>query len=132
MKVCWLTAVPSEIAERVVFTGLLNGARKRAAFAISDIFVLPAVGEGLSMAVLEALGAGLPAVLTPGCYLPDLDSRGAGITVEREITPLGEALRHLLLDQNRRREMGECGRAWIRESFTWPAIAAQIEIMYSE
>ncbi len=118
------------IASRVTFTGLLQGADQRAALASADLFVLPAVGEGLSMSALEAMAAGLPLILTPGCNLPDVESRGAGLLVEREIEPLAVALRMLLSDPARRRAMGDRGRAWIAESFTWPIVAAQAEALY--
>ncbi len=120
------------IADRVTFTGMLTGADQRAALASVDVFVLPAVGEGLSMAVLEAMAAGLPVILTPGCNLPDVETRGAGLLVDRAVEPLAAALRTLLTDADRRKAMGEQGRAWVRESFTWPAIAAQTEVLYRQ
>jgi glycosyltransferase involved in cell wall biosynthesis len=120
------------ITERVTFTGMLVGADTRAALASADVFVLPAVGEGLSMSVLEAMAAGLPLILTPGCNLPDVETRGAGLLVERDVEPLGAAMQALLANPDRRRAMGERGRAWVRESFTWPAIAAQTEALYAQ
>jgi glycosyltransferase involved in cell wall biosynthesis len=118
------------IADRVTFTGMLTGDDQRAALATCDLFVLPAVGEGLSMAALEAMAARLPLILTPGCNLPDLETRGAGLLVDRDVEALAEALRTLLNDSARRRTMGENGLAWVREAFTWPAIAAQTEALY--
>jgi poly(glycerol-phosphate) alpha-glucosyltransferase len=110
---------------------MLGGADRLAAFGTADLFALPAVGEGLSMAALEAMAAQLPLILTPGCNLPDLEQRGAGLLVERAVEPLAAALRMLLADSERRRDMGRRGGAWAEESFTWPAIAAQTEALYS-
>jgi glycosyltransferase involved in cell wall biosynthesis len=123
-------AAGAGIADRVVFTGMLGGGERLAAFKTADLFALPAVGEGLSMAALEAMVAGLPLILTPGCNLPDLERRGAGLLVERAVEPLAAALRALLADSERRRDMGRRGAAWAEESFTWPAIAAQTEALY--
>ena len=124
-------AAQAGVTDRVTFTGLLRGAELRAALATADLFALPAVGEGLSMAALEAMAAGLPLILTPGCNLPDLEARGAGLLVERAVEPLAAALRTLLLNPDQRRAMGESGRAWIAESFTWPTIARQTEALYA-
>ncbi len=125
-------AIQAGVADRVTFTGLLSGDEQRAAFATADVFVLPAVGEGLSMAALEAMAAGLPLILTPGCNMPDLEVHGAGLLADRQVEPLAAALRTLLADPDRGRAMGHQGRAWVREAFTWPAIAAQTEALYAE
>jgi glycosyltransferase involved in cell wall biosynthesis len=118
------------IAERIVFAGMLSGQDRLGALATGDLFVLPAVGEGLPMAALEAMAAGMPVILTPGCNLPDIESRGAGLLVERETDALAAALRTLLTSPIQRRAMGENGQRWIREAFTWPVIAARMVDLY--
>jgi glycosyltransferase involved in cell wall biosynthesis len=119
------------IAARVTFTGMLTGDDQRAALATADLFALPAIGEGLSMAALEAMAAGLPLILTPGCNLPDIEARGAGLLVNRNVESLSAALYTVLSDSDGRRSMGEMGRAWVREVFTWPAIVAQYNDLYA-
>jgi glycosyltransferase involved in cell wall biosynthesis len=119
------------IGGQVIFTGLLTGGDLRAALASADLFVLPAIGEGLSMSAIEAMAAGLPLILTPGCNLPDLEQRGAGLIVPREIDPLADALRTLLGSPTLRRQMGQQGTAWVREAFTWDQIAEQLESLYT-
>jgi glycosyltransferase involved in cell wall biosynthesis len=118
------------LSERVVFTDMLTGADKAAALAVADVFALPAVGEGLSMAALEALAAGVPIIVTPGCNLPEVEERGAGLLVTREVEPLAAALRTLLGDPQRRREMGKRGRAWAEAAFAWPSIVARLDALY--
>ena len=82
----------------MIFTGLLTGEDKLAALAAADLFALPAVGEGFSMAVLEAMACGLPVLLTPGCNFPEVVDAGAGMVVAREVPALSEGLRALLTD----------------------------------
>lgn len=48
--------------DQVVFTGVRNDARD--ILSIADVFVFPTLSEGFSLAVLEALAAGLPCVAT--------------------------------------------------------------------
>ncbi len=50
------------LAEKVILTGERDDVP--AILAAADVFVLPSVLEGLSLAALEAMAAGLPAVLT--------------------------------------------------------------------
>lgn len=118
------------VSDQVVFPGLLSGLDRIAALHMAAIFALPAIGEGLSVAALEALAAGVPALLTPGCNLPEITARGAGLVVEREIGAVAAGLRTLLSDESRRRVMGEAGAAWVRAVFTWPKIAEQVESVY--
>jgi glycosyltransferase involved in cell wall biosynthesis len=49
---------------KVTFTGMLAGRDKLAAFAGSDVFVLPSYSENFGMTVLEAMACGTPVVVT--------------------------------------------------------------------
>ncbi len=116
--------------ERITLTGYLAGEDRLAALAAADVFCLPATGEGLSMAALEGLAAGLPAILSPGCNLPEAADAGAGLIVEPQVEPLAAALHDLLTDPARRAAMGTAARALVRERFTWAAAAEQMEAVY--
>lgn len=118
--------------DRIIITGYLGGADRLAAFAAADVLALPAVGEGLPMVVLEAMAAGLPVIVSPGCNLPEAAQSGAGLEVEVAVEPLAEALRLLLPDAERRATMGEAARMLVNERFTWDAVAAQLEGLYTE
>ncbi|MCB9457691.1 MAG: glycosyltransferase [Anaerolineaceae bacterium] len=120
------------IDERVILTGYLGGEERLAAFAAADVFALPAVGEGLPMVVLEALAAGLPAIVSPECYLPEVARSGAGMEVEPDVDSLAGALRLVLLEAARRQEMGIAARRLVNERFTWAQIAAALEAVYQD
>lgn len=119
------------LAGRVIFTGLLTGQDKLAALAAADLFVMPAVGEGFSMAVLEAMACGLPVLLTPGCNFPEVASAGAGLVVAREVPALSGALRALLTEPDRRASMGRSARSLIQSQYTWPRVVAQLVEAYT-
>ena len=116
--------------ERMLFTGLLTGRERLDALAAADLLALPARGEGLPMVALEAMGAGLPLILAPGCNLPQATARGAALEVLPQPRPLADALQRLLADAPLRAQMGCQGRALVRESFTWDAIALRYEAVY--
>lgn len=59
------------VAERVIFCGWMPNARE--ALAAADLYVMPSTYEGLGLAALEALGVGLPALLSYVNGLRDLD-----------------------------------------------------------
>jgi glycosyltransferase involved in cell wall biosynthesis len=118
------------LAGRVIFTGMLTGDDRLAALAAADLFALPAVGEGFSMAVLEALACGLPVLLTPGCNFPEVVDAGAGLVVERQVPALRGALCTLLTGGERRASMGRSARALIQARFTWSQVVTQLEDVY--
>jgi glycosyltransferase involved in cell wall biosynthesis len=53
-----------DLAARIVFTGMLRGESKQAAFASADAFVLPSHQENFGMSVVESLANGLPVLIS--------------------------------------------------------------------
>src|SRR5205814_960373 len=49
---------------RVVFTGMLQGAMKQGALTSADAFILPSHQENFGIAVVEALAAGVPVLIS--------------------------------------------------------------------
>jgi glycosyltransferase involved in cell wall biosynthesis len=95
---------------RVVFPGYVTGDRKRAFFALADLYVFPSKHESYGLTLLEALAAGLPAVC--------LDHHGARSVMREEfgelVSPSGlrDAIAQLLSDDERRRRMGAAAKAF--------------------
>jgi glycosyltransferase involved in cell wall biosynthesis len=52
------------LANRVVFTGMLQGAMKHGAFSSADAFVLPSHQENFGISVVEALAVGVPVLIS--------------------------------------------------------------------
>lgn len=121
------------IPERAVFTGLLTGADKAAAFACAEAFVLPSFSEGFSNAILEAMAAGLPVVISEACNFPEVAERGAGFVVEADDgAALTGAVCALLADEGLRARMGRDARRLVRERYGWPAIAESFLGLYRQ
>ncbi len=115
---------------RIIFAGYLAGQARLEAFAAADIFALPANGEGQPMAALEAMAAGLPALLSPGCNMDEVERHGAGYVVEASVEAVADKLRVLLDDVNLRREMGSKARLLVEERYTWKQVAIDLERVY--
>ena len=119
------------LEKSVVFTGPLYGEDKRRALAGADVFVLPSFSEGFSMAILEAVAAGLPVLLTPECNFPELAKAGAAIEVSTQAPILEKGLRQILqISDEERKAMGRKGTELVRQSYTWPAIAERMCKLY--
>jgi len=118
--------------KRIVITGYLEGEKRLTALSASDIFALPAVGEGLSMAVLEAMGAGLPVILSLGCNMTDVEPNGAGYVVEVSPEAIAKTLRQLLTDADLRQKMGQASRQLIAKKYTWDKVALKLDSVYQQ
>ena len=119
------------LAEKVVLTGLLSDSDRLSALAAADCFALPAIGEGFSLAVLEAMACGLPVLISPDCQFPEVVGARAGVTVPRDVAQWSTALRTLLADPSARAAMGGRARDLARSRYTWPLIARQMDAAYA-
>lgn len=120
------------LSAHVTFAGMLEGRERIAALAAAEIFALPAVGEGLSLAALEAAASGCALILTEGCNLPEAATHGAGMVVARHRDALAAALKHLLEAPSVRRQMGEAAQVWAKNAFQWQVIAERMAQFYVE
>ena len=115
---------------RIVLTGYLEGRRRLQALAAADILALPATGEGLPMAVLEAMAAGLPVLLSPGCNLPEVAEAGAGFVAAPTVDAFADKLRPLLTDGSLRDQMGMNARQLAVGKYAWDGVCARLEAVY--
>lgn len=122
----------AESDRRIVITGYLGGEERLKALSAGDIFALPAVGEGLSMAVLEAMGVGMPVILSQGCNMTDVEPHGAGYVVDISPEAIAEKLRLLLTNAELRQQMGHASRQLIAQKYTWDKVALQLEAVYQQ
>lgn len=102
----------------------VSGLRKHLLLLDACGFVLTSVGEGVPMAVLEAMQYGLPVVVTPQCNVRGVDEREAGWTVALgDVAGTARALGELFSDEQLRRRRGENARALARDEYAWSGIA---------
>ncbi len=85
-----------DMDRQVSFTGMLTGAMKWSALDAAECYVLPSYSEGLSMALLEAMGMGVPVIATHGCNMPEITAADAGWEIEANVDALTRTLTSLL------------------------------------
>ena len=119
------------LEDQVTFTGMLDDQMKWSALAAAEAFTLPSHSEGLSMSVLEAMGMGLPVIVTRQCNLPEVKQHGAGWTIEPECRQLTQALSELLESSpEANREVGLAGARLVEQRYNWAAVARQTAEVY--
>lgn len=122
----------ASLESRVTFTGMLRGEMKWSALAAAECFVLPSYSEGLSVAILEAMGSGLPVVVSQACNMPEIERRGAGWVIRPEAGSLSDALRECLSNSwEANQQMGNNGKKFVREEFSWPGVARRMSDLYT-
>jgi glycosyltransferase involved in cell wall biosynthesis len=105
--------VPEEPGVRVHRNVQANSKALLDLYATSDIFVLPTLADCYSLVCMEALAASMPVVATKVGGIPDIVVEGeTGHLLDAgDSTTLGDVLESLVADPERRRVMGEKGRA---------------------
>jgi len=94
------------------------------------MFVLPSDLEGLSLALLDAMGAGL-CVLSSDVAANREAVADAGFTFRRgDVADLADRLRFLIANQSVREAAGLAAKLRVREHYQWPGIAGKIEEEY--
>ena len=113
------------------YLGHVDKADASRVWGAADAFVLPSYSEGFSMAILEALAARKPVLITHACHFPDLAEARGGIVVEATRQGVAEGLRELLeLSDFERQAMASNGRRLVEKKYTWKTQAERLASVY--
>lgn len=114
---------------RVRFAGHVKDDEKSRAFLDADICVVPSYTENFAMVVAEALAHAVPVIASRGTPWAEIEARGCGMWVEND----PESLARAIVEMRSRdlASMGQKGRRWMQESFSWEATAARMRDIYS-
>jgi len=98
-----------------------------------DVFVLSSLSEGISLALLDAMAAGVPSVATAvGGNLEIIRDPACGVLVPpRSPRDLADAILSLMDDSPRRRELVEGGRRRVEEAFSLRRMVGAYESLYA-
>jgi glycosyltransferase involved in cell wall biosynthesis len=108
------------LQNRVCFWGYVPRDEIGQVYSQAHVFVLPSYNEGMSVATLEAMAAGLAIVITDTGGTSELvvDDENGLIFSNGDISALTSHLRRLANDRNLARRMGAASRMKA-ESFSW-------------
>lgn len=110
--------------DRVIFAGLLRGTDKVAALADADLFCLPSDHENFGVAIVEALAAGTPAIVSDHVGIwREIVAAGVGAAVKQDAEVLAAELSRWLGDDAMRRTAAQKARPFVWENYDWLKIA---------
>ncbi len=120
------------VAPQLRFLGPVYGADKALLLERASALVLPSYSENFGNVVLEAMAAGCPVALTAEVGAAEIVRQsGAGVVIPGEPAAMAAALQGLVSSVERRKEMGRLGQARVASNYSWNAIAAAMEAVYT-
>jgi glycosyltransferase involved in cell wall biosynthesis len=123
--------LPDPLPEGVEYLGRLGREALSAAYAESDMLVMPSRADGFGFVVPEAMSAGLPVIVSSATGAKDLVQQGAnGWIVPVGSEPaLHDAMAAAAGQRHRLGEMGMRGKEAVR-ALTWDAYSERIRLLY--
>jgi len=119
-----------QIEENVIFTG--NVENPQVPLKLCDIYTHITLGDGLPMALLEAMAMGKPIVATRIAGIPEaITDRMNGLLVEPEVGEVAEKISFLLQNRDVGEQLGMSARRTAEERFTWSSSADLFQSLYS-
>jgi len=111
------------LQDRVHILGPIYGAEKGRLMAGALCLCQPSRQEGFSMTLAEAMGHGVPVVITEACHFPEVAQVGAGRIVNFDARSVAEGMSIFVKDSSTRESASIAALAMIRDRYQWPAIA---------
>ena len=83
------------------------------------VFVLPSFGEGIPLAVMEAMASGRALICSdvPGCNSCIIDNKNGYLCQPRSSKSLAQSMQKIIQNKKRISEMGECSRKMAEKEF---------------
>ena len=118
------------VANRIHFAGWQRDVRNFLDDA--DVFVLPTLGEGFGLAILEAMGAGLPVIASDTMAIPEivLDGKTGRLVPPKDPDALARAIEALRDDPIGCLSLGVAGRQRAIDEFSVDRMVRRHEMLY--
>jgi O-antigen biosynthesis protein len=123
------TYEPPEEAEGIVVrAGLLDDEERRAAYAGALALVNPSHLESFSIVIMEAWLEGTPVLVADGSAVlrEHVERSGGGLRFD-SYESYRDAVDRLLDDAPLRHELGDRGREYVRDSYSWPSVRGRLQ-----
>ena len=122
------------LTHKINFIGRVNDEERAAWYHTADALVLPSTwrSEAFGLVQLEAMACGVPIVSSDLPGVCEVNVHGdTGLTVpSHNSAALADALKRLLTDRPFSQQLGENGRAKLRQQYQIPHMVERVEALY--
>lgn len=121
------------LSASVSFLGYLELAEQRTVLAAADTWILPSYSENFGLAVVEAMAAGVPVIITDRVNIwRAVSGANAGIVVKPAVPEIARAITRMVeISPAERRHMGDNGRSLAIASYSWGTVGKRLEGLYA-
>ncbi len=110
----------------IIYIGAVSDEDKYNALAASELLVMPSFYESLSMVTIESWALKKPVIVNGGCpVLKDQVIRSKGGLYYENYFEFKEALEYILENKRIYEKMGENGRRFYEQNYTWDKITSK-------
>ncbi|MEA5466500.1 glycosyltransferase [Leptothoe sp. PORK10 BA2] len=120
------------LQDRIIMPGFIEGRLKELLLQGSDIFALTSYSENFGVAVLEALAAGTPALVTPGVALAhEVKEHQLGYVVPQNNADIAKALcTYLESPAEAKNSLSRRASEFVSAHYSWTRIAKELNVIY--
>lgn len=122
------------LSDSIRMVGMLTGDDKKAALADADLFTLPSYSEGFSMAVLEAMAAGTPTLVSDRVGFGETirQYEAAGLLTDLTAESVRAGLERMLGDASLRQAVSKHATALLRSQYDIDIVAKRLLDEYAK
>jgi phosphatidylinositol alpha-1,6-mannosyltransferase len=132
-------AAETGMTDNVWLVGSVSDDRLLDLLGSSDVFVMPNIVvpgnvEGFGIVAIEASASGLPVVASRLEGIPDavVDGENGRLVTPEDAAAFVDALKDLVASAEDRLRLGERGRTFTEQSYSWPRIILQYEKLFAQ
>ena len=117
---------------RVEIRGAAYDGDKWATLQSAQLFVSVSQSENFGLSIAEALGSGVPAIVSKGAPWAGMQAQRCGWWIDHGVEPLVAALTEATaLEAAQLHAMGDIAQRWIERDFSWRSRAQDMQALYA-
>ncbi len=114
------------LEKSVIFTGGVYGDKKDAILKSLDFYIHPAFSDVISLAVIEAMSLGLPALITRTSKVAYFYDSKAFFMMEPVVSDMTRSIIHMIDNKDKWASMGKAGLSLVKEELNWNKIVPNL------